>query len=76
MAMNDARDQQDRCVVCGKDVANVWFARLRRGEEWVKVCSPACSMRYTDASQTTGDNHAQEFAADEHRLPFDVKEES
>jgi hypothetical protein len=46
--MNDARDQQDRCVVCGKDVSNVWFARLRRGEEWVKVCSPACSMRYAE----------------------------
>jgi hypothetical protein len=28
-----------------------------------------------DASQTADDNHAQEFADDEHRLPFDVKEE-
>ena len=47
--MNDSTDQPERCVVCGKDVTNVWFARLRRGEEWVKACSPACSMRYMDS---------------------------
>jgi hypothetical protein len=49
IAVNDSTDQPERCVVCGKDVTNVWFARLRRGEEWVKACSPACSIRYTDS---------------------------
>jgi len=71
--MNEARDQQDRCVVCGKDVSNVWFARLRRGEEWVKVCSPTCSMRYTDASQPADDGG--EFVANEHPLRFLVNGE-
>ena len=74
--MNDSISQREQCVVCGKDVTNVWFARLRRGEEWVKVCSPTCSMRYPDASQTTDDNHAQEFTAGEHRWHFDGKGES
>jgi hypothetical protein len=48
--MAEANNQADRCAVCGKDVAGKWFARLRRGDEWVKVCSPACSIRYSEGS--------------------------
>ena len=49
MAMNEGIAPKERCVVCGKDVANGWFARLRNGAGWVKACSPACSIRYTDS---------------------------
>lgn len=48
--MNDSRNQREQCAVCGKDVTDAWFARIRRGNEWVKVCSPACSIRYTDST--------------------------
>ena len=66
--MNNSNDERDRCAVCGKDVTDASFARLRRGNEWVKVCSPACSIRYTDGPRPAEENRAQEFDASEHRL--------
>lgn len=73
--MNDAKDQSDRCAVCGKDVANGWFARIRRGDEWVKVCSPTCSMRYTEGSAADNDG-GRESAPGERRQHFVVNGES
>jgi len=73
--MNDSRDQQERCAVCGKDVSNGWFARIRRGEEWVKLCGPACSIRYTDSLHPADDARTQELAAGEHSLHFVVNGE-
>jgi hypothetical protein len=48
--MNDSKSQREQCCICGKDVSNGWFGRIREGEKWVKVCSPACSISYTDRS--------------------------
>ncbi len=49
--MNNSSSQREQCAVCGKDVADTWFARIRNGAGWVKVCRPACSIRYTDGPQ-------------------------
>jgi hypothetical protein len=71
--MTEANNQPDRCAVCGKDVANGWFARLRNGSGWAKVCSPACSIRYTDALHPADDGVG--FVATEHPLRFSVNGE-
>jgi hypothetical protein len=60
--MNDSSHQREQCAVCSKDVSDIWFARLRNGEGLVKVCSPACSIRYIEGLPSAGNNGAAEFA--------------
>jgi len=75
IAVNDSNDQPDRCVVCGKDVANGWFARLRNGAGWVKACSPACSIRYTDSLLPADGAGTPESINGEHHWHFLVNGE-
>ena len=58
--MNDSISQREQCVVCGKDVTDTWFARIRRGNAWVKLCSPSCSMRYSDSPNPVADARGDE----------------
>lgn len=59
--MNDSKNQRESCCICGKDVSNGWFAHIRRENEWVKLCSPACSIRYTDRDGLTANEPAPRF---------------
>lgn len=73
--MNDLKDKRESCCVCGKDVSNGWFARIRRGNEWVKLCSPMCSIRYTDRLLPADDEYAPALAASDHKPCFLVNGE-
>lgn len=68
--MNDFKSQGECCCVCGKDVSNGWFARVRRAKEWVKVCSPACSILYTDGLLPANDEYAPELTIGDHKWCF------
>lgn len=57
--MRDSSHQGEHCAVCGKNVADAWFAHLRNGDGWVKLCSPACSIRYTDLLRPGDDWRSQ-----------------
>ena len=74
--MNDSSDQQDRCGICGKNVADVWFARIRRGQEWIKLCSPACAMRYIEGPPSAGNDGERESEAGVDRVHFVFSGES
>ena len=75
MAMSDSKSQRDHCFVCGKDVSNAWFARIRRGEEWIKICSPACSIRYSDGPHSADDENVQTSNVGGHTFRFLVNGE-
>jgi hypothetical protein len=73
--MNDSKNQRECCCVCGKDVSNGWFARIRRESEWVKLCSPACSIRYTDGLRPPENGYVPELTAGDHKWVFLVNGE-
>ena len=68
--MNDLNNEPDRCHVCGKTLSSGWFAKLRRGEEWILLCSPGCSMRYYDSMRPEQERDTQAQAADEQPSRF------
>jgi hypothetical protein len=53
--MNDPGNQREQCAVCGKEVSNGWFARLRNDAGWAKLCSPKCAMRYYESLRSADD---------------------
>lgn len=65
----------ERCHVCGKDVSSGWFARIRRREEWILLCSPACAIRCYDSVRSEKEIRAQELPANAHPLRFLVNGE-
>lgn len=73
--MNDSGNQREQCAVCGKDVTDVWFARLRRGNEWVKVCSSKCALRYFDSVRPADLAGGQSFESRDGRCHFFVNGE-
>jgi hypothetical protein len=68
--MAGSEGDRERCGVCGKDVSNSWFGRMRNGEGWVKVCSPECSIRYINSLHPADEARAQDLAAYEDRVHF------
>jgi hypothetical protein len=73
--MNEMKNAPDCCCVCGKNVSNGWFARIHCGTEWIKVCSPMCSIRYTDGLLPTEDEYTNESATGNLRPRFLVNGE-
>ncbi|HEV2330336.1 MAG TPA: hypothetical protein VGY56_16260 [Verrucomicrobiae bacterium] len=73
--MNDSKERREICCVCSKDVSSGWFARILRQGEWVKLCSPACSIRYTDGPLAKDDGYAPNSTAGNHQPTFLVNGE-
>ena len=73
--MNDSKNEQEVCWVCGKSVSNGWFARIRREKGWVKLCSPLCSARYADGLLPPNDEYALDSTDSNHKPCFVVNGE-